>query len=305
MTNPENYGLKIQTIANTPYFAKVTAPAQIDAHLAAKLAEISDDEFLALNPSNKRPVITGNGEKHELLLPILSAQTFRDNLATYDKPLVSWRTYFAKRGERMESIASRFGIQLSQLRNVNNLPSQNKIKNSATLLVPNGNKTDFTIPKSTANITPDNTEIPQPLESNNEISAKQDSANIDINNTETQTENNVDKVEPVKLRSVTHKVKRGDTIQSIAKHYGVSVKQILAANSLRNNKVKVGQVLTVNSAAANVASNIHVAKYKSKGKNISDKKTGFKKISSKKSNKRTNRSHAKTKAASGKTKRHK
>ncbi|MES1986968.1 MAG: transglycosylase SLT domain-containing protein, partial [Pseudomonadota bacterium] len=86
MTNPENYGLKIQTIANTPYFAKVTAPAQIDAHLAAKLAEISDDEFLALNPSNKRPVITSNGEKHELLLPILSAQTFRNNLAGYDKP---------------------------------------------------------------------------------------------------------------------------------------------------------------------------------------------------------------------------
>ncbi|MEQ1766154.1 MAG: transglycosylase SLT domain-containing protein, partial [Methylotenera sp.] len=94
MTNPENYGLKIQTIANTPYFAKVIAPAQIDAHLAAKLAEISDDEFLALNPSNKRPVIANEGEKHELLLPILAAQAFRNNLANYDKPLVSWRTYF-------------------------------------------------------------------------------------------------------------------------------------------------------------------------------------------------------------------
>ena len=150
MTNPDNYGLKIQTIANTPYFARVTAPAQIDAHLAAKLAEISDEEFLALNPSNKRPVITGNGEKHELLLPILSAQTFRDNLASYDKPLVSWRTYVAKRGERMESIASKFGMQLSQLRIVNNLPSQNKIKKSATILVPNGNKSDFSPTKITA-----------------------------------------------------------------------------------------------------------------------------------------------------------
>ena len=122
MTNPGNYGLKIQTIANTPYFTKVSAPAQIDAHLAAKLAEISDEEFLALNPSNNRPVITNNGEKHELLLPILSAQTFRDNLATYNKPLVSWQTYFAKRGERMENLATKFGIQLSQLRNINNLP---------------------------------------------------------------------------------------------------------------------------------------------------------------------------------------
>ena len=62
MTNPGKYGLKIQTIANTAYFTKVSAPAQIDARLAAKLAEISDAEFLALNPSYNRPVIASSGE---------------------------------------------------------------------------------------------------------------------------------------------------------------------------------------------------------------------------------------------------
>ena len=252
MTNPENYGLKIQTIANTPYFAKVTAPAQIDAHLAAKLAEISDDEFLALNPSNKRPVITSNGEKHELLLPILSAQTFRNNLAGYDKPLVSWRTYLAKRGERMESIASKFGMQLSQLRIVNNLPSQNKIKNSATILVPNGNKTDFSSAKP---ITKTNdTEVAPTVENNDDISAKQGSANIDINNTETPVENNADKIEPAKQASVTHKVKKGENMQTIAKHYGVSVKQIMAANSLKNYKLKVGQTIKIEPETASAAS---------------------------------------------------
>ncbi|MEK9825830.1 MAG: transglycosylase SLT domain-containing protein, partial [Methylotenera sp.] len=96
MTNPSNYGLNIQTIANTPYFAKVTAPAQIDARLAAKLAEISDEEFLALNPSFNRPLIKSEEKNLELLLPIVSAQTFRTNLESYNKPLVSWQTYFAK-----------------------------------------------------------------------------------------------------------------------------------------------------------------------------------------------------------------
>lgn len=243
MTNPENYGLKIQTIANTPYFAKVSAPAQIDAHLAAKLAEISDEEFLALNPSSKRPVITSNGEKHELLLPILSAQTFRNNLAGYDKPLVSWRTYLAKRGERMESIASKFGMQLSQLRIINNLPSQNQIKNSGTILVPNGNKNDFnntkSIPKSADAIV-----LPS-IEINEEINAKQGSANIDINNTEAPVEKNVDKIEPAKQASVTHKVKKGENIRTIAKHYEVSVKQIMVANSLKNDKLIVGQTINI------------------------------------------------------------
>jgi membrane-bound lytic murein transglycosylase D len=307
MTNPENYGLKIQTIANTPYFAKVTAPAQIDAHLAAKLAEISDDEFLALNPSNKRPVITSNGEKHELLLPILSAQTFRNNLAGYDKPLVSWRTYFAKRGERMESIASKFGMQLSQLRIVNNLPSQNKIKNSSTILVPNGNKTDFSTAKP---ITKTNdAEVAPALENNDEINAKQGSANIDINNTETPVENNADKIEPVKQVSVTHKVKKGENIQTIAKHYGISVKQIMAANSLRNYKLKAGQTIKIGSETVSEQSSKKTSSGKSNDKNT-EKTLGKKSNAKSKTVKRSetsikNKAKNKSKASTKRVKQHK
>jgi membrane-bound lytic murein transglycosylase D len=258
MTNPGDYGLKIQTIANTPYFAKVSAPAQIDAHLAAKLAEISDDEFLALNPSYNRPVITSSGDKHELLLPILSAQTFRSNLATYDKPLVSWQTYFAKRGERLQSIASKFGIQLSQLRNVNNLPAQNKIKNSATILVPNGNAADFNATKSTI-VTADTA---SPSEPNNNFTVKQDSDNIDLSG----AENNKAEAEPAKQHSVTHKVKKGENMQSIAKHYGVSVKQIMASSSLKSHRVKAGQLLTIFPAADDTKASKHEARETRTGK---------------------------------------
>jgi len=246
MTNPGKYGLKIQTIENTAYFTKVSAPNQIDAHLAAKLAEISDDEFLALNPSNNRPVITNNGEKHDILLPILSAQTFRDNLARYNQPLVSWKTYFAKRGERMESIASKFGIQLSKLRDINNLPAQNKIKKSSTILVPNGNKADFNPnmlkPEST-NIK----ELTHDTESNSQLSETQDSSNLSLSTIDTvnAAEYNQEEIEPVKYSHVTHVVKKNETIQSIAKRYGISAKQLKASNSLKNNKVKIGQTLKV------------------------------------------------------------
>ena len=251
MTNPGKYGLNIQTIANTAYFTRVSAPTQIDARLAAKLAEISDDEFLALNPSNNRPVITNNGEKHELLLPILSAQTFRDNLANYNKPLVSWQTYQTKRGERMENIASKFGIQLAQLRNVNNLPAQNKIKKSSTILVPNGNKTEYN-PSKLAAIT--DAELAQPTDTNNQVSANQSSTNLNLesmgvadSNTrdDDDAENNKNKIEPVKHSSVTHKVKKGDTLQSISRRYDVSIAQIMKLNALKNIRVKMGQTLKI------------------------------------------------------------
>ena len=287
MTNPSKYGLKIQTIANTAYFAKVTAPLQIDAHLAAKLAEISDEEFLALNPSNNRPVITNNGEKHELLLPILAAQTFRENLANYNKPLVSWQTYFAKRGERMEKIAAKFGIQLSKLRHINNLPSQNKIKKSSTILVPNGNKSDF----SPTDV--DNSPALPDAQSNHQISTQQASDNInltamDLANAEKISENNKSKIEPVSSRNIIHKVKKAQTIYAIAKRYGVSVQQIVESNSLTNKQVKAGQLLIINiSNEYQAESKVNNKKNKITGKakrlaNAKTKSAKTKNVSSKK-----------------------
>lgn len=304
MTNPEHYGLQIQTIANTPYFAKVTAPAQIDAHLAARLAEISDDEFLALNPGNKRPVIATNGEKHELLLPILSAQTFRNNLAVYDKPLVSWRTYFAKRGERLENIASKFGIQVAKLRNANNLPSESKIKNSATILVPNDNKTDFKSSKSMVEEAKVASQGLQSTENNIDINAKQDSANLNLANLDNANaekiiendQRNINKIEPVKQRRVTHRVKKGETMQTIAKRYGINVKQIMALNSMKNNTVKVGQVLSINQELENTVSTKQ--QLKTNDKNSNRKITNTKKSSTKK----TTHNKTKTSLASAKNK---
>lgn len=137
MKQPENYGLNIDKIPNRPYFTKVIAPEQIDAKLAANLAEISYEEFISLNPEYNRPVITETGNAHEILLPVSAANTFKTNLANYDKPLVSWQTYHAKRGERMDKIAQKFGINVSQLRDVNDISSGKKLSGSQPILVPN------------------------------------------------------------------------------------------------------------------------------------------------------------------------
>ena len=305
MTNPGDYGLKIQTIANTAYFAKVSAPPQIDAHLAAKLAEISDDEFLALNPSYNRPVITSSGGKHELLLPITSAQTFRDNLANYNKPLVSWQTYFAKRGERMDKIATKFGIKIGLLRDVNNLPDQKKIKNSSTILVPNGNLADFNGTKipATKDVSELSTnESTSTITSTANYSSKQNSENIDLasaqNNTLNNATNSKDEIEPAKAQSVSYRVKKGESMQTIAKRYGVSVKQIMASNSLKNSRVKIGQLLTISKKTADSVQSKGQTNSKQSNKKMSDKNINKHTITSSKAT-------SKRKAASTKRTHHK
>ena len=241
MTNPGQYGLNIQTIANTPYFAKVNAPAQIDSKLAARLAEISNDEFLALNPSYKRPIITNTDGKHELLLPILSAETFRTNLTNYDKPLVSWRTYQAKRGESLDKIAAKFGINVSKLRDVNNLPAWKKVKSALTLLVPNGNQTNVDTPTQTSADKYADADQVQTLTN------IQNAENIDIANIENHTLDSGNQVANTQ-QYLTHKVKKGEVMQSIARRYGVSVKQVMAANSLKSTRLRAGQLLNITTA---------------------------------------------------------
>jgi LysM repeat protein len=49
---------------------------------------------------------------------------------------------------------------------------------------------------------------------------------------------------------VTYKVKSGDTLTTIAKHFHVSIKAIQSANSLSTTSIKVGQVLKIPGAAA-------------------------------------------------------
>ncbi len=215
MTHPEEFGLNIQTIANRPYFVKVNAPQQIDAHLAATLAGISFDEFSSLNPEYNRPVVTANSSDHEILLPVTAADTFKSNLASYDKPLVSWQTYHAKRGERMDNIARKFGINLAQLRDVNDLPAKDKMRTAMPLLVPMGT-----------------TQTGISISSTDTANQYDQTRATDDGKAETS-------------RNLKHTVKPKETLQSIANLYGMTSKQFMANNQLKTAKLKPGQILSV------------------------------------------------------------
>jgi len=51
--------------------------------------------------------------------------------------------------------------------------------------------------------------------------------------------------ESAKPKVITHKVKKGETLLAIAKHYGQRVTQLMDLNGLRNRQVRVGQDLIV------------------------------------------------------------
>lgn len=253
VTEPEKYGLTIASMPNRPYFARVTTPKQIDAKLAAQLAEVSYEEFTALNPSYNRPVITSQGEKHQLLLPVWAAERFADNLASYDKPLTSWQTYNAKRGERVASIAKKFGTNVSDLRMVNSISTTGKLRTPQTMLVP-------AIYNASSN---ENTET---------IDANELASNNIVNDAEAD--------EPKATHRVIHKVKKGETLTALAGRYDTSSQTLMKLNGLRSTKVKVGQTLTIKNGAFKTAS-FKTAKASANRKSIRSRHTGTNHKSSK------------------------
>ena len=135
ISDPTKFALTLPDIPNEPYFAVVATASHIDVKLAAQLADISEEEFTALNPAHTRPVILQDNSDL-ILLPIDKMNTFAENLESYDKPLVTWQSYQPKKGERLDKLAPRFGMSLENLKLVNGISRHGNISNGQTLLVP-------------------------------------------------------------------------------------------------------------------------------------------------------------------------
>jgi len=210
--NPAAYGLALNTIPNSPYFGTVKLKQRMDVALAARLAEVPLDEFVALNPAYNKPLVAGIG-KPTLLLPVDKVNNFSLNLENYERPLSSWQTYTPRRGEKLLAIAKQFGISLARLKELNAISGRKNLASDQTLLVP--------ITKS-GNAPSLAAHIPE-AEPAFELAAPN--------------------------HKTTHTVAKGDTALNIAKRYGVSVAQLKAQNHLKSNNLARGQKLTVLAAA--------------------------------------------------------
>lgn len=208
VSQPSQYGLTIATIANQPYFAEIDPPHQIDAKLAAELAGITDEEFALLNPSYNRPVVASKNNSHKLLLPVSAIETFQANLSSYDDSLISWKVYQAKSGEYIRNIAKKFNISPTQLRKINDLPKRQTIAGSLNLLVPNS-------------------------------SSEADTINV-AKLADQKTKN-----ERIASRTITHRIKPGETLSTLARKYGTNTKALMKINRLKSTKIKAGQIIKV------------------------------------------------------------
>lgn len=209
VVNPQVYGLALPTIPNHPYFVTVTTSHDIDVEMAAKLANMSADEFRSLNPSFKKPVILG-ATQPQILLPFDNASAFERNLKSFDGQLSSWTTYTVKERARPAALAEKIGVDADTLMAVNKIPAGMRLKPGSTLLVPRDDNDDEDISADVA-------------------------------------ESAVLAMEPdvPDTRKMLIRVRRTQSMGSLAARYHVSVAQLKAWNKTRRNAVAPGQVIVL------------------------------------------------------------
>jgi membrane-bound lytic murein transglycosylase D len=134
IANPAKYGLEIANVPNEPFFEIVKLRRHIDLKLAAKLADMSVQDFKFLNPGHNKPVIRAT-EAERIVLPRDKVAEFHSNFEKHDRPLVSWQAVTLRAGQKPERVAAEHGITLAELKQVNGLENK-KIVTGQPLLVP-------------------------------------------------------------------------------------------------------------------------------------------------------------------------
>ncbi len=214
--NPENYGFEVPVMSPVPTDVVVlTAPA--DLRRVAEWAGVTAEDIRTLNPELRRWTTPVRQRDYQLRVPMGTANLVLDgqrDSSPEDAASLQW--YTVRKGESLPAIARRLGVARADLAEANYLGVAAPVRPGQRLLVPRAPSPALLAAR------------PAPAELITVSAADRDD-------------------EPAR---VTYRVRKGDTLFSIARRYGVSVENLRAWNKLRGSAIDVGDRLQVVTARA-------------------------------------------------------
>jgi len=199
VANPQAFSTELPLIENHPYFQQVQISRDIDVALAARLADVQIEDFKALNPSARRPVILAAGTP-QILLPWDNALVFQRNFNAYTEgQFASWTAWTAPSTMNSTEAARHTGMNESDLRNMNNIPPRMLIKAGSTLLVPRTSQMENDVSSHVA-----------------------DNAQVSLS-------------PEIVTRRTTVKARKGESVASIASRYDLAAASVAGWNSVSAN----------------------------------------------------------------------
>ncbi len=235
--NPEKHGFTDIKMADSLAFDVVEINDCVDLRVLARCALTTVDTLQSLNPELLRwctpPGVTG----YRFRIPLGRKDTF---LVSYTQipaeQKKDWAIHTVKRGETVSSIARRYGLASSLLKDLNNIHSDRRLSVGTVLAIP--------IPRDIADSKVPFNYSPE-VRGMNFGSIKSYAAKDNINKTKLRQAKREVKQPKGKEKLVYH-VKRGDTMGHIAEWYGVRASDIRNWNDISyGSYIHAGQIIAI------------------------------------------------------------
>ena len=242
--SPEQYGFTLEP--DPPFeYETVTLPTPVDLRRIAEWADTTIDEIQSLNPELRRWTTPLKDTAYELKVPMGRASVVNarlDEMITGDPSsstsLASLKWYTVKKGETLATIAKKLKVGRTDLAEANFLKTSSKVAIGQQLVVPQqptvlmAAQTDRPVPAvESAALVGDVADVVVPAVSTPSTTAS----------TTTSTSNTD--------RKIIYRVKRGDTLSSIARVFSTSVASIKSWNRIPGSQIRAGERLTIYSSS--------------------------------------------------------
>ena len=208
-------------------------PKAIDLRRAAEWTGRSIDEIQALNPELRRWT-TPVKSQYELKVPQGTASLFTARLASASPDeLVALTWYTVKKGETIATIARKLRVSRGDLAEANHLSTKSRIAAGQALV----------IPRAPATLLATNSRPSAPVE----VASRAVSGAAPVPDVAppTRAAQPVARAVNTSAKTVTYRVKNGDTLYEIAQLFDTTVARIKSVNKLRSNRITPGTKLKI------------------------------------------------------------
>jgi peptidoglycan lytic transglycosylase D len=232
--NPTQYGFESPAPTAVNY-DKVMLPRAMDLRRVAEWCGRPIDEIQSLNPELRRWTTPVRSEQYEVKVPVGTGDRLRERLRTASPgELAALNWYRVKKGESIATIARKLAVSRQDLAEANSLTVKAQVRAGQELIVPRAPATLL------------NARVDRPAPANSkatEVAANNDSAadeHVTLKRASAESDS-----DDTPTTRVTYRVKRGDTLFSIARAFETSVEALRSLNRLHGDHISPGDRLTI------------------------------------------------------------
>ncbi|MCU0248973.1 MAG: LysM peptidoglycan-binding domain-containing protein [Vicinamibacterales bacterium] len=220
--NPERYGFTF-TPADLAPTDTVTLPGPVDLRRVSEWAGVPVDQIQRLNPELRRWTTPLRGTSFPLTVPAGTGPLVEQRLAELpaeEFTALNWHT--VRKGETLQSVANKLKVRRADLAEANYLSAKARVKPGQRLV----------IPRAPTTLLAAQADRPEPA-----VAKARPAAPAPTSAPAATPSGD--------LERITYRVKRGDTLSSIARVFQTSVASLRTWNGLKHDRLVPGDKLTV------------------------------------------------------------